>query len=153
MKLYSLILFITIVLFTVSCSKEKTYPDAPKRVFMAAKVAQGATTYTAATAARKIVPDAVARVYVNRLSETDVIATFAITGTAVPGVHFTPPANLQVTIPVGSYYGEINFKVLNDPAQTTARTVLFTLVSATAGFEPGLGTDYVFKNFTYTINP
>lgn len=153
MKQLSYIILIAGLLFTVSCSKDETYPEAPKRIFMAAKVALGATTYTNRVAARKTVPDALARVYVNRLFETDVTATFTITGTAVSDVNFTPPASLQVVIPAGSYFGEINFKILNDPAQTAARTVILTLVSATEGYEPGVGTDHVFKDFIYTINP
>ncbi|AXY74165.1 hypothetical protein D3H65_09340 [Paraflavitalea soli] len=154
-KLFSIILcFLTgCLLASTSCKKDDpTYPDAPKRVYTVNKVPDGTVTFTNSAAGKKNTTG-VARVYLNQLYTSDVNVSFTLTGTATAGVDYTPPAPLNVTIPAGSWYAEINIVGLNNPLQTAKKTVIITLTAATEGFEIGLGYANAYGVFTYTINP
>jgi hypothetical protein len=143
----------TCLLAATSCKKDDpAYPDAPRRVYTVNKVPDGTVTFTNSAAGKKNTTG-VARVYLNQLYTSNVNVSFSLTGTATAGVDYTPPAPLSVTIPAGSWYAEINIAGLNNPLQTTKKTVIITLNAATEGFEIGLGYAYAYGVFTYTINP
>lgn len=135
------------------CTKEEVYKEIPKAVYITNKVADGTANITNSASARKTVAAGAARVYLNQPYDKDVTVNFTLAGTAVQGADYTPPATQSVTILAGRYSGEINFAVLNNPAQTANRTVLITLTAATEGFEIGLGVAKGYNVFTYTITP
>lgn len=151
---YIILCFLAVYLLAASsCKKDDpAYPDAPKRVYTVNKVPDGTVTFTNSAAGKKNTTG-VARVYLNQLYTNDVNVSFTLSGTATPGVDYTPPAPLSVTIPAGSWYAEINLVGLNNPLQTTKKTVIITLNAATEGFEIGLGYANAYGVFTYTINP
>ncbi|WP_146151379.1 hypothetical protein [Chitinophaga niastensis] len=140
------------LLLTSSCKKEDpVYPDAPKRVYTVAKVPDGTVTFTNSATGKKNATG-VARVYLNQLYTKDVTVSFALAGTAAAGVDYTVPP-LSVTIPAGSWRADINIAGLNNALQTSKKTVIITLNTATEGFEIGLGYANAYGIFTYTITP
>lgn len=147
------ILVFGLLMSLLGCQQEETYKDLPKAVYIVNKAPEGAANMTNSTSARKTVGAGVARVYVNVPYEKDVVVTYTLAGTAVAGQDYTPPASNTVTVPAGKYFGEINFTVLNNPAQTTARTVVVTMTNATEGFQLGIGWPRGYSVFTYTITP
>jgi len=146
-------LFVCCLVAAPSCKKnDPVYPDAPKRVYTVAKVPDGTVTFTNSATGKKNTTG-VARVYLNQLYASDVTVSFALTGTATAGVDYTPPAELSVTIPAGSWRADINIVGLNNTLQTIKKTVIITLNAATQGFEIGLGYANAYGVFTYTITP
>ena len=147
-------MLVTLLLMLAGCTKEEeVYNDLPKAVYITNKAPDGTANITNSASARKTVAAGAARVYVNQPSDRDVVVNYTIAGTAVAGQNYTAPATKSVTIPAGKYLGDINFTVLNDPTQTTNRTVLINLISATEGFEVGIGVAKGYATFTYTITP
>ncbi|GAB3710400.1 hypothetical protein GCM10027592_47130 [Spirosoma flavus] len=147
-------LLIAVLPMLAGCTKEETvYKDLPKAVYITNKVADGTANITNSASAKKNVTTGAARVYLNQPYEKDVTVNFTLGGTATAGQDYTPPTTQSVTIVAGRYSGEINFAVLNNPAQTTNKTVLINLVSATEGFDIGIGFPKGYSTFTYTITP
>ncbi|AQG79189.1 hypothetical protein [Spirosoma montaniterrae] len=154
MKTYLIALIGLLVFGLQSCAPdEEVYKELPKAVYFANRPATGAANLTNSASGRRTVPTGVARIYVNQLYDRDVVVNFSIGGTAVAGQDYTPPAAMSVTIPAGKYFGEITFPVLNNPAQTANRTVVFTMTSATEEFALGIGFPRGYFTFTYTITP
>lgn len=147
-------ILLAVLLLLAGCKKEdEVYKELPKTVYIANKVADGTANITNSASARKTVAAGAARVYVNQPYDKDVTVNFTVTGTAIAGQEYTLPTTQSVTIAAGRYSGEINFTVLNSAAQTTSKTVIITLVSATEGFDVGLGVAKGYTTFTYTITP
>lgn len=145
---------LALLLVLAGCAKEdEVYKDLPKAVYITNKVPDGTTNLASSASARKTVAAGAARVYVNVPFEKDVTVNFTLAGTAISGQDYTPPTTQSVTIPAGKYSAEINFVVLNNPAQTTNRTVIINLTAATEGFELGIGVAKGYAIFTYTITP
>ena len=148
------VLVVALLIGLAGCTKDDiVYKEMPKAVYITNRVADGTTNITSSASARKTVATGAARVYVNQPHDKDVVVNYTLAGTAVAGQNYTPPTTQSVTIPAGKYSGEINFTVLNDPAQTASRTVLITLTAATEGFELGIGVAKGYATFTYTITP
>lgn len=154
------LLFCVSICTLISCKKDnEIYPEAPKRIYIVNRVPEGTitltgtTVFSSAVTVKKNIPGGVARVYLNKPYDKEVSVTYTFSGTAVQGLDYNPPASLSVVIPAGQYYAEINFTVLNNPAQTTSKTVIISLANVTEGFEPGLGADFKYKIFTYNIAP
>ncbi len=136
------------------CAKQdEVYNELPKAVYIANKVADGTANITNSASAKKNVAAGAARVYLNQPFAKDVTVTFTLAGTAVAGVDYTAPATQSVTVAAGRYSGEINFAVLNNPAQTTSKTVIINLTGASDGYEVGIGVAKGYASFTYTITP
>lgn len=153
-KLYSFLLFISVLALLQGCQKvEEIYPEVPKRVFITQAAPAGTTRLTVTASGKKTISPVTFRVFVNKLYDVDVTAPFIISGTAVVGQDFNPPASSSVVIPAGSYYTDVAFTVLNNVAQISSKTVIITLINTADGFEAGLGRDYKYKVFTYTITP
>lgn len=134
-----------------SCEKEnENYPAIEPNVYLTNRPAAGAATFVKAVSVGEATSPGVARVYVDKLSSTDVTATVTFTGTATAGTDYTLPS-LTVTIPANQYYAEILFPIIDDTVRETAETTIITLVSASGGYKPGLGTAGTNNIFTYTI--
>jgi uncharacterized protein YcfL len=140
--------------FMVGCRQEDiAYKELPKAVYITNKVPDGTANITNSATARKNVTAGSARVYLNQPYDKDVVVNYTLAGTAIQGQDYTPPATQSVTIAAGKYSADLNFTVLNNPAQTTNKTVLITLTAATEGFEAGIGVTKGYNVFTYTITP
>lgn len=146
-------LLLLLALLTAACTKDEVYNELPKAVYIANKAPDGTANITNSASARKTVAAGAARVYLNQPFDKDVTVTFTLAGTAVAGVDYTAPTTRSVTIAAGRYSGEINFTVLNNPAQTTSKTVLINLTGASEGYEVGIGVAKGYATFTYTITP
>nr|WP_295926243.1 hypothetical protein [uncultured Dyadobacter sp.] len=144
---------IALVLLITGCKEDEVYNELPKAVYITNKAPDGTANITNSATARKNVAAGAARVYLNQPNEKDVVVNFTLSGTAVQGQDYTPPTALAVTIPAGSYSGDINFSVLNNAGQTTNKTVIIQLTSASEGFGIGIGVLKGYGTFSYTITP
>lgn len=145
-------LLLLVIFIGTSCKKEKeVYPEIEPNVYLTNRPAAGAATFVKTVSVSEATSPGVARVYVDRLSTTDVTATVTFTGTATAGADYTLPSSLTITIPANQYYAEILFPIIDDTIKESAETIIITLVSASDGYKVGLGSAATNNIFTYTI--
>ncbi|WP_146198803.1 hypothetical protein [Pararcticibacter amylolyticus] len=155
-KLFCLIVSCLALAFMSGCKEEdENYPSVPDAVYLVSNSVTGPgstalTTISNSGSGKVTVSPAVAKVYVNTVKDFDVTIRYALSGTAVAGVNYTPPAETAVTIPAGQWYASIRIPVINTPVLVD-KTIVITLISASNDVQLGLGTDRTYKTFTYTL--
>lgn len=145
----------TMLVLFAGCKKDEITGTTVDAVYITSNAVTGtgpnaSTTITNTATGKVSVSPAVARVYVNTLKSNDVTVAYAIDGTAVAGVNYTPPGALTVTIPAGSWYADIKIPVINAPL-TGNKTIRITMNTASNETQVGIGTDKNYKTFTYTL--
>jgi hypothetical protein len=146
-------LLLALLFLLAGCAKEEVYKEMPRAVYIANKAPDGTANITNSASAKKNVAAGAARVYLNQPSDKDVTVNFTLAGTAIPGQDYTAPTTQSVVILASRYSGDINFTVLNNPSQTTNKTVIVNLTAATDGYELGIGVAKGYATFTYAITP
>lgn len=149
---------LALILFA-GCKKDETSAPIPDLIYITSTAVTGsgstaATTITNSAAGKVSVTPATARVYVNTPKANDVIVTYTLSGTAVAGTNYTPPASLSITIPAGKWYADISIPVINTPIvpSNTTKTIIITLATASNNTIIGVGSDKNYKVFTYTLS-
>ncbi|MVN92990.1 hypothetical protein [Mucilaginibacter aquatilis] len=153
-KKYLLFTSLCLMIF-LSCKKDEATGNVVDAVYITSNAntgsgASASTTITNSASGKVSVSPAVARVYVNTLKGFDINVNYTLSGTAVAGTNYTPPAALAVTIPAGKWYADIQIPVINSPLSGN-RTIVITMTTASNNVQVGMGSDRNYKTFTYTL--
>jgi hypothetical protein len=153
-KIYMLFTALCFMIFT-SCKKDETKGAVVDAVYIASNANTGSgttasTTITNSASGKVSVSPAVARVYVNKLKSFDVAMSYTLSGTAVAGTNYIPPAASTVSVPAGKWYADIQIPVINTPLNGN-KTIVITMITASNNVQVGMGSDRNYETFTYTL--